>query len=147
MGKHPIKIGVRDTRLGRIVGEKVIELLKPRFGSAACVIVPVGHSAERGRANPKRWPGILLEQALLDGEIDIAVQNMKNIPPDPLPGIVLAAVLERVTPFDVLIARDGTIMDELPDGSAVSAHSPIRRSQLRNHILYILKECFPDFII
>jgi hydroxymethylbilane synthase len=39
----------------------------------------------------------------------------------------------RFTPFDVLIARDGTIVDELPEGSAISAHTPIRRAQLLHY--------------
>src|SRR5947208_12780222 len=119
MSKNRIKIGVRDNRLGRILGEQVAELLKPHVGSAACVLVPVGHAAERGRGNSARWPGLPLEEALVQGEIDIAVQNMKDVPPEPAQGIVLAAVTERFTPFDVLIARDGIIMDELPEGSAI----------------------------
>jgi hydroxymethylbilane synthase len=133
MSKHRIKIGVRDNRLGRILGEQIAELLKPHLGSAATVLVPIGHAAERARGNSARWPGLPLEHALVEGEIDIAVQNMKDVPPEPPQGIVLAAVTERFTPFDVLIARDGIIMDELPEGSAISAHTPIRRAQLLHY--------------
>ena len=131
MSKHKIKIGVRDNRLGRILGEQVIELLKTHLGSAACALVPIGKPS--GRGHTVLWPGQPLEQALLDGEIDLAVQNMKDVSPDPPAGIVLAAVTERFTPFDVLIARDGTIVDELPEGSAISAHTPIRRAQLLHY--------------
>src|SRR4030065_6714 len=46
---------------------------------------------------------------------------------------LIAAVTERFTPFDVLIARDGIIMDELPEGSAISAHTPVRRAQLLHY--------------
>ncbi len=131
MTKQRIKIGVRDNRLGRILGEQVVELLKPHVGSAACVLVPVSDSA--GRGHPFRWPGHALERALAEGEINVAVQNMKEVSPDPPPDLVLAAVTERFTPFDVLIARDGTIVDELPEGSAISAHTPIRRAQLLHY--------------
>jgi hydroxymethylbilane synthase len=133
MSKHPIRIGVRDNRLCRILGEQVAELLRPHLGATPCVLVPIGHAAERGRMNPHRWPGLALEQALSKGEVDIAVQNVKDIAPDPPAGIVIAAVTERFTPFDVLIARDGVIMDELPEGSAISAHTPTRRAQLLHY--------------
>jgi len=133
MTKQKIKIGVRDNRLGRILGEQVLELLRPHLGSASFSIVPVGNSSGRGHVHGTRWPGAMLERALAEGEVDLAVQNMKDVSPDLPSGIVLAAVTERFTPFDVLIARDGTIVDELPEGSAISAHTPIRRAQLLHY--------------
>jgi len=133
MTKQKIKIGVRDNRLGRILGEQVLELLRPHLGSASFSIVPVGNSSGRGHVHAMRWPGAVLERALAEGEVDLAVQNMKDVSPDLPSGIVLAAVTERFTPFDVLIARDGTIVDELPEGSAISAHTPIRRAQLLHY--------------
>ena len=131
MTKPKIKIGVRDNRLGRILGEQVIALLAPHLNGATCLVVPVPDPSGRGHAH--RWPGQALEHALAEGTIDIAVQNMKDVPPDPPSSIVLAAITERFTPFDVLIARDGTIVDELPEGSAISAHTPIRRAQLLHY--------------
>src|SRR5438034_2294 len=103
MTKHKIKIGFRDHRLGRILGEQAIELLKPHLSSAAFALVPVG--VPRGRGHAAVWPGQPVEQALLRGEVDLAVQNMKDLSPEPPAGIVLAAVTERFTPFDALIAR------------------------------------------
>ncbi len=131
MTKPKIRIGVRDNRLGRILGKQVLELLGPHATSAALTIVAVADPSNRGHAT--RWPGQALERALVDHEIDIAVQNMKDVPPDAPASVVLAAITERFTPFDVLIARDGTIVDELPEGSAVSAHTPIRRAQLLHY--------------
>ena len=131
MSKHKVKVGVRDNRLGRILGEQVIDLLKEHLPSAALTLVPIADPSGRGHA--ARWPGQSLEQALMHEEIDLAVQNMKDLSPDSPPGIVLAAVTARFTPYDVLIARDGTIVDELPEGSAISAHTPIRRAQLLHY--------------
>ena len=133
MSKTKIKIGVRDNSLGRILGQQIVDLLRPHLGSAVCTLVPIGHTAERGRGHATKWPGQDLERALVSDEIDIAVQNVKDLPPDPHSGVVLAAVTARFTPFDVLIARDGTIVDELPEGSAISAHTPIRRAQLLHY--------------
>jgi hydroxymethylbilane synthase len=133
MNKTRIKIGVRDNSLGRILGQQIADLLRPHLGSAACTLVPIGHTQERGRGHATRWPGQDLERALVSDEIDIAVQNIKDLPPEPHAGVLLVAVTERFTPFDVLIARDGTIVDELPEGSAISAHTPIRRAQLLHY--------------
>jgi hydroxymethylbilane synthase len=133
MSKTRIKIGVRDNSLGRILGQQIVELLRPHVGAATCTLVPIGHATERGRGRAAPWPGQDLERALASDEIDIAVQNVKDLPPDPHAGIVLAAVTTRFTPYDVLIARDGTIVDELPEGSSISAHTPIRRAQLLHY--------------
>ena len=131
MTKRKIKVGFRDNRLGKILGEQILSLLKPHLSSASFALVPVADP--RGRGHATQWPGHPLEEALLQGEIDLAVQNMKDLSPDPPSGVLLAAVTERFTPFDVLIARDGTIVDELPEGSAISAHTPIRRAQLLHY--------------
>lgn len=124
----PLRIGVRDNRLGRILGQEVAGLLKPHLGTTPVTVVPVEDARDRARAG--RWPGAALERALLDDIVDLAVQNLKDVGPESAPGLILAAVTERATPFDVLIARDGTIVDELPEGSAISAHTPLRRAQL-----------------
>ncbi len=131
MSKPRIRIGVRDNRLGRIIGDQVVELLRPHLGGATLTIVPVKDPS--GRGHLIQWPGHALEQVLAEGEVDLAVQNMKDLAPDLPAGIVLAAVTERLTPFDVLIARDGTIVDELSEGSSISAHTPIRRAQLLHY--------------
>ena len=64
MSKSRIKIGVRDNRLGRILGAQIAELLKPHVGSATCAIVPVSDGS--GRGNSHRWPGQALEHALAE---------------------------------------------------------------------------------
>src|SRR5262245_38934039 len=119
MTKSSLRIGVRDNRLGRILGQQVADLLNPYRGQdVTVVLVPDWDGGARGSAH---WPGDALERALADDAIDLAVQNLKDVAPEPLSGIVLAAVTERFTPFDVLIARDDTIVDELPEGSSISA--------------------------
>lgn len=126
----PIRLGVTANKLGRRLGEQIVEQLQPFLGATQVRIVAVDLPSERGASHRTVWPGVSLERALLKGEVDLAVQNAKDLPPDADPDLVLAAVTERLTPFDVLIARDETIMDDLPDGASISAHSPLRRAQL-----------------
>jgi hydroxymethylbilane synthase len=71
-----------------------------------------------------------LREALLDGRIDVAVHSLKDLPTQPAPGIVLAAVPEREDPRDVVVARDGLTLGELPAGSRVGTGSPRRAAQL-----------------
>ena len=130
MTHAPIRLGVLASKLGRALGDQIAEQLKPFLGSVSVQIVPVEPSGERAAGHRPHWPGDALERALLKGEVDLAIQNAKDLAPEIAPGLAFAAVTERLTPFDVLIARDETIMDELPEGAALSAHSPLRRAQL-----------------
>lgn len=72
-----------------------------------------------------------LENALLNGEADLAVHSLKDVPTVLHNGLVLGAVLERGDPRDALVARDGrgTLVD-LPEGARVGTSSLRRRAQL-----------------
>ena len=61
-----------------------------------------------------------IRRALLDGEIDLAVHSLKDLPTTPEPGLVVAATPTREDPRDVLVARDGLTLGELPAGSVVT---------------------------
>jgi hydroxymethylbilane synthase len=130
MSHAPLRIGFRANRLGQTLGERVAERLRPYLGATPVQLHPVDSSGERAIDLRGGWPGSPLEHAVAKGIVDLAVQNAKDLAPEPEPGVSLAAVTERLTPFDVLIARDETIMDELPDGAVISAHTPLRRAQL-----------------
>ncbi len=71
-----------------------------------------------------------LRDALLRGEIDLAVHSLKDLPTYPADGIALAAVPTREDPRDVVVARDGLTLGELPAGARVGTGSPRRASQL-----------------
>src|SRR5689334_14342086 len=130
MSHSSLRIGIRTGRLGQTFGERISELLAPHLGATTITLVPIEPSPWTRGAGPGPWPGESLEQALAANEIDLAVLNAKDLGPELASGIVLAAVPERVTPFDVLIARDETILDELPEGAAIGARTPVRRAQL-----------------
>jgi hydroxymethylbilane synthase len=71
-----------------------------------------------------------LRRALHRGEIDLAVHSLKDLPTAAEPGLRIAAVPAREDPRDVLAARDGLTLGELPEGSTVGTGSPRRRAQL-----------------
>lgn len=72
-----------------------------------------------------------LRDALLAGEVDLAVHSYKDLPTAPAEGLVIAAVPGRQDPRDVLVARDGLTLGELPSGAKVGTGSPRRMAQLR----------------
>jgi hydroxymethylbilane synthase len=74
-----------------------------------------------------------LRDALLGGEVDLAVHSLKDLPTQksgPAAGIVLAAVPPRDDPRDALVARDGAKLADLPAGARIGTGSPRRAAQL-----------------
>ena len=71
-----------------------------------------------------------IRQALLTGEIDVAVHSLKDLPVAPEPGLLIAAIPVREDARDALVARDGLTLGELPAGSVVGTGSPRRAAQL-----------------
>jgi len=71
-----------------------------------------------------------LREALLGGEVDLAVHSLKDLPTGPAAGIALAAVPPRDDPRDALVARDGAKLADLPPGARIGTGSPRRSSQL-----------------
>ena len=71
-----------------------------------------------------------IRKALKDDRVDLAVHSLKDLPTTPEPGLVVAAVPVREDSRDVLVARDGLTLGELPAGSTVGTGSPRRTAQL-----------------
>ena len=71
-----------------------------------------------------------LREALLGGEVDLAVHSLKDLPAGAAPGITLAAVPPRDDPRDALAARDGAKLADLPAGARIGTGSPRRAAQL-----------------
>ncbi len=71
-----------------------------------------------------------LDEALLRGEIDLAVHSAKDVPTEISERIVLAAIIERHDPSDVLVSERGYDEDSLPEGAIVATSSLRRRAQL-----------------
>ncbi len=71
-----------------------------------------------------------IEEALLDGGIDIAVHSMKDMPGDIPDGLCIGAVPERENPFDVLISSQGICLKDLKSGARIGTSSLRRSAQL-----------------
>ena len=74
-----------------------------------------------------------IEEALLRGEIDLAVHSMKDVPTILPDGLDILCIPAREDPRDVLISRDAVSLDHLPRGSRVGTSSLRRQAQLLHH--------------
>lgn len=80
-----------------------------------------------------------LEEALLSGQVDVAVHSLKDLPVEEAPGTVIAAVPARDSAFDVLLSANGQTLASLPEAARVGTSSPRRAAQLL--------ACRPDLTI
>ncbi len=74
-----------------------------------------------------------LELAMLNGDIDLAVHSMKDLPVTLPAGLMIGAVCERVDPRDVVISRNGTTLNRMPVGARIGTSSLRRCAQLLNY--------------
>ena len=73
-----------------------------------------------------------IEDALLEGTVDIAVHSMKDVPTETPDGLIFSAIPKREDPRDCLISRGGISLKDLPKGARVGTSSLRRQAQLRH---------------
>jgi hydroxymethylbilane synthase len=71
-----------------------------------------------------------IQHALLNHQADLAVHSLKDLPTDPVPGLVLAAVPERGPTGDVFVSHRHANLDAVPRRARVATGSARRRAQL-----------------
>ena len=71
-----------------------------------------------------------LERALRDGDIDVAVHSLKDLPTEDEPGVAIGAVTARDDVRDCLVARTAGSLAELPAGAVIGTSSLRRSAQL-----------------
>jgi hydroxymethylbilane synthase len=78
-----------------------------------------------------------IEEALLRGEVDLAVHSMKDLPAELPEALEIAVVPMREDPRDVLISRGGQILAEMSRGARIGTGSLRRGVQLRNRMPWL----------
>jgi hydroxymethylbilane synthase len=71
-----------------------------------------------------------LDDRMLEGDVDIAVHSMKDMPTVRPERLSTSAVLKRDSPCDVLLTTDGLKLEELPENAIIGTTSMRRRAQL-----------------
>ncbi len=132
-----IRLGTRRSTLAMTQSNHVAEQL--RALGAEVELVEITTEGDRSQSTGESVVGAgtktgvfvnALRDALLAGEIDVAVHSLKDLPTAPAAGIELAATPVREDPRDVLVARDGLTLGELPEGARIGTGSPRRVAQI-----------------
>jgi hydroxymethylbilane synthase len=130
----PLRVGTRASLLARTQSGHVADALAAALGREV-VLVDVTTHGDVSTAPLATFGGVgvfvsALRDALLRGEVDVAVHSLKDLPTAPHDEIALAAVPPREDPRDAVVARDGLTLGELPAGARVGTGSPRRAAQL-----------------
>jgi hydroxymethylbilane synthase len=132
--KRKIIVGSRGSQLALIQTESVIDLLKQSNPGLETEVKKIVTAGDRDRSHQLDRIGIdvfvrEIEEALLDGRIDIAVHSLKDMPTEIPDGLCILAVPERLNPGDVLVSGNRRL-DELPAGARIGTSSLRRTAQL-----------------
>ena len=133
--RTPLRLGTRGSALALAQSGMVAAALTAATGRAVELveITTYGDTSTEALAQIG-GTGVFvnaLREALLDGPIDFAVHSLKDLPTAAPDGLALAAVPRRAPVNDVLVARDGLKLADLPPGSRVGTGAPRRVAQLR----------------
>lgn len=131
-----LRLGTRGSNLALWQASYVAELLKAKSNLEVEIVViktkgdkildvALSKIGDKGLFTKE------IENQLLDYEIDIAVHSLKDLPSVITEGLTIGAVLNRENPNDVLIAKDGLTIDELPSRAKIGTSSLRRIAQLK----------------
>lgn len=133
----PIRVGTRRSALATTQSEHVAARIRELLGRRTELVeITTEGDASAAAGTPLTEAGgvgvfvVSLREALLDGRVDVAVHSLKDLPTEPAAGLRVVAIPGREDPRDVVVARDGLTLAELPAGSTVGTGSPRRASQI-----------------
>lgn len=134
-----VRIATRGSRLALWQAEHVAELIRGAVPNTTVELVLVSTAGDRDRLSPLTQFGgegaftREVQAAVLDGRADLAVHSLKDLPTEPVAGLVLAGTPERGPTNDVLLLPNGrtaALLDEVPDGARIGTGSLRRQAQL-----------------
>jgi hydroxymethylbilane synthase len=134
----PIRIATRRSRLALWQAEHVAARLAERHPGLVVSLVPIVTEGDRiqdrslAAAGGKGLFIKELESAIREGQADIAVHSMKDMPGVLPDGFTIAAALERGDPRDAFVSTRYESVASLPSGARVGTSSPRRECQLRH---------------
>lgn len=134
-----VVLGTRGSALARAQTEVVMEMLTGAWPELECETRVISTAGDRTQESGRPLPEIggkglftaELERALREGEIDVAVHSLKDLPTEDAEGVLVGAVTRRDDVRDCLVAREGGSLADLAKGAVVGTSSLRRAAQLR----------------
>jgi len=126
-----IILGTRKSRLALIQAEEIRARIK---GDVSIKIIKSSGDRFLKPLNEFEGKGIFvkeIEEELLNGNIDLAVHSMKDIPTEEREGLEISAVCKRLSPFDALVSKDKLPLLSLPKGARIGTGSIRRRLSIQ----------------
>ena len=140
MTKKIIRIATRQSPLALWQAEHVAELLEQAYPNVTTELVKMVTRGDKILDAPLAKVGGKglfvkeLEQGMLEGEADIAVHSMKDVPIEFPEGLHLAAILTREDPTDAFVSNQYKSFSELPTRARIGTSSLRRECQLKQHL-------------
>ncbi|NQU58958.1 MAG: hydroxymethylbilane synthase [Rhodospirillales bacterium] len=134
----PLRIGTRGSPLALAQAEEVKARLIAAFPETIAEIVVIKTTGDMildralAEVGGKGLFTKEIDDAMLDGRIDLAVHSMKDVPTWLPEGIVLPCMLEREDPRDAFISEKAKCIAELPPGSVVGTAALRRQALILN---------------
>lgn len=131
-----IIIGTRGSQLATTQTGMVQASIQQRWTDAVDVqlqIISTRGDVDRQSLKQIGGQGVFtreIERALLEGDVDLAVHSLKDLPTEMDEQLMLAAIPAREDVRDVLISQHGADLHQLPDGARIGTGSARRQSQL-----------------
>jgi hydroxymethylbilane synthase len=119
-----LRIGTRGSALALAQARAVAAALHE---PAELVPITTAGDVTRSLGDKSRWTGAL-EEALLDGDIDLAVHSAKDLPGELAQGTAIVATPRRADPLDVLVGEPR--LEAVREGARVGTSALRRRAQL-----------------
>ncbi|MGH7411648.1 MAG: hydroxymethylbilane synthase, partial [Candidatus Methylomirabilis sp.] len=136
MKHNALKLGTRGSPLALRQARLVADALSKRWPDLEVALVPIKTSGDRlldARLAEAGGKGLFvkeIEEALLEGRIDLAVHSLKDLPAELPGGLGIGAMLPREDPLDALVSRGSLRFADLPPGARIGTGSLRRRVQL-----------------
>lgn len=137
MNPIPLRLGTRGSLLARTQTDWVAAQLRAQHPERAVEIVIIETTGDLRRDVPFAQVGTKgmfvkeIEQALLNGTVDVGIHSLKDMPGSLPEGLEIACVPAREDPRDALLSRKGATLKTLPPGAVVGTSSVRRQAQLR----------------
>jgi hydroxymethylbilane synthase len=131
--KTPLRLGTRSSALALWQAHWVADRLQALGAPVELIHITTVGDRKSGPIGQLGAQGVFtkeIQRALLDGQIDLAVHSLKDLPTDPIGGLQLAAVPDRESPSDVLVSSVADSIHDLPEASRIGTGSVRRRAQL-----------------
>lgn len=139
VGTKIYKIGTRTSPLALRQVEEIVSCIKRLYPDFSYETVGIDTYGDRDRITPiSEIEGTdfftrEIDDALLKGEIDLAVHSAKDLPDKMPEGLTIAVITKSLDPYDALVSKGNLKIERLPLGARIGTSSLRRKIQLKKY--------------